>query len=263
MDKLWQKLKDQSQKVIAHFSITEGFLSATALAYTTLLSLVPLMILSLALFSLLPSFKGYVLEANELLVEHFVPTSASLIADNIATFAETATKHSVTSLLFALFSSLILIYSLESAFNLIWQVRTRRPLLKAIGVYLLALVLLPLTVGILIACEIFLYSFPLVLWLDSFLGVVSVLVTSISFFLLYKLMPNCVVKTRQALIGALIAAILFELLKSAFGTYITHFSSFTLIYGTLAAIPIFLTWLYFSWIVVLLGGVIAFVGARK
>lgn len=259
LKKAWLK----TRQVLAHFLATEGFLSATALAYTTLLSLVPLLVLSLSIFSIFPPFKAYVLEANQFLFEHFVPTSANEIAKHVAIFAETAAAHSVAGFLFSLVSCLLLIFSLETSFNLIGQVKTRRSLLKACSIYSLALLVFPVIIGALVAVRVYLSTVPFLVSLESILGVLSLGFTWLIFFLLYKFLPNCPVKMDHAAVGALVAAVLFSILKKTFGIYIAHFSSFTLIYGALSGVPIFLTWLYLSWIIVLLGLVISFVLAKE
>src|SRR6185312_15852727 len=69
--------------------------------------------------------------------------------------------------------------------------------------------------------------------------------------------PNCTVRWREGLVGALVASVAVELLKLGFGAYVTSFSSYRSVYGALAAIPIFLLWMYISWGAVLLGAVVA------
>ena len=71
--------------------------------------------------------------------------------------------------------------------------------------------------------------------------------------LLYAVVPNRAVEARDALIGRVLAGIAFELAKRGFAIYLTRFPTYTLIYGAFATIPIFLVWLYVSWVVVLAG----------
>src|SRR5436305_1039814 len=75
--------------------------------------------------------------------------------------------------------------------------------------------------------------------------------------LLYCIIPNCAVRWRDGLLGAAVAAVVIEILKIGFGFYIGSMSSYQTVYGALAAIPIFLLWMYVSWMAVLLGAVVA------
>jgi membrane protein len=85
------------------------------------------------------------------------------------------------------------------------------------------------------------------------LRVVPVAVSAALFFLLYRIIPNRHVPARHALAGGILAAAVFEMMKSVFAAYIRAVPTYQLVYGAFASIPIFLVWLYLSWLVVLLG----------
>lgn len=80
---------------------------------------------------------------------------------------------------------------------------------------------------------------------------------SFIFFLAYKVIPNCEVRSRAARVGALVAGTLFYVISKWYGTYVTSFASYKTIYGTLAAIPIFLLWIYLCWVILLSGALLA------
>lgn len=88
-----------------------------------------------------------------------------------------------------------------------------------------------------------------------FAGVPYVL-TVLAFTLLYVTIPNRPVRWTDGLLGGALAALLFELFKSGFAYYVTHFGGYTKLYGALAAFPVFLLWIYLSWIIVLLGATV-------
>src|SRR6185437_8135483 len=94
-------------------------------------------------------------------------------------------------------------------------------------------------------------------WLDAVAGIAPFLLELTALTLLFELMPACRVRWRHALAGAAIAALAIEGLKSGFAVYVGSIAAYRTVYGTLAAIPIFLLWMYISWMAVLLGAVVA------
>lgn len=248
-----------------HLLAVNGLGRAGDLAYTTLLAIVPLMIVSLWLFSDFPAFQPYVYQLHKFLFEHLVPSSAQAMQNYIESFAQHAGSLSTVGLLFALVTSMILIFTMESTFNRIWNVKQRRQGFRAFLIYLSVLLILPPLAAVAFTISVLLFSLPyistIVESVINYVPVFYIIPVVLSFFILlvlYKALPNCEVSTRCAIIGATIAALLFELTKIVFGTYITHFTSFTLIYGTAAVIPIFLVWLFILWVIVIIGAIIAY-----
>jgi membrane protein len=90
----------------------------------------------------------------------------------------------------------------------------------------------------------------------AILGLVPFILTCAAFTLLYYVVPNRAVRPRHALLGGFIAGIAFEVMKRGFALYIAKFPTYTLVYGAFAVIPIFLLWIYFSWLVIVLGALI-------
>jgi len=84
-----------------------------------------------------------------------------------------------------------------------------------------------------------------------------------TFLMMYVAIPNCVVPFRPAAFGAILAAALFQIAKFGFGWFVTHFKSYEIIYGTLASLPVFLLWLYLSWLVVLIGAIVTITLSEK
>src|SRR5207245_910940 len=91
----------------------------------------------------------------------------------------------------------------------------------------------------------------------AILGLVPFVLTCAAFTLLYYFVPNRVVKPRHALIGGLVAALVFEIMKRSFALYIAKIPTYALVYGAFAVIPVFLLWVYFSWVVIVIGALIA------
>jgi membrane protein len=259
-------MKKYIKRIFKHFMAIEGLTRAADLAYTTLLSIVPLVIVSLGLFSVFPIFKPYAHEFHNFIFKHFVPHSAHVVQEYIESFARHAGRLSIFSLVFIFFTSIILIFSMESTFNIIWKVKKRRHGLLAFLIYCVVLTVLPFCIVIIFGMSIFIFSLPYVsniiqniVDFTPVLYLIPVVILFILLCILYKTLPNCEVKLRSAAIGALVAAPLFEIIKISFGYYINYFSTFTLIYGAAAIIPIFLLWLYLLWLIIISGAVVAYV----
>lgn len=245
--------------------IEENFdqLSAS-LAFTTLLSLVPLVAVVLGITSLLPSFPGMVDQLDHFLVRNILPErSAGMIIEYVLQFSEKATNVTLAGLAGLVVTALFLLLSIEHAFNHVWRVKENRPLWKKLRLHAAVLVLWPCVVAGVVLATYYAVTASLGLiddpeWLHGFMFKVAGLSVAAIFFAgLYCAVPNARVTPRDALWAGLFAAFGFMLMQKAFEFYLSHFPSFTLVYGAFATVPIFLMWLYLSWAVVLLGALVA------
>jgi membrane protein len=238
------------------FYVEDFTYSASALAFTTLLALVPLISVVLSLLAMFPIFAKLMDLAQSYLMTNFLPTSADLIKHYLDNFTDQATRMPIIGICFLFFTATMLIMTL----NDIWQVSKRKKKFYSWLLYWLVLVIAPLVIG----GSVFLSSLFLSLsWLSdislqsilkpSVLGLISLLINTAIFSLLYIILPNCKVGLRNGIEGGLLAAILFEIAKKIFAFYINRFPSYEVIYGALAIIPIFLLWVYICWMIVLYG----------
>jgi membrane protein len=153
--------------------------------------------------------------------------------------------------------------TIEHAFNLIWRVSTRRRLLQRVLTYWAVLTLGPILLGASLSLTSYLVSYSLgyVAFIPELgvvvLKIVPLLITSLAFALLYFAVPNRHVPFRHALIGGVTAGLGLGLMSKGFAAYILHFSGYTLVYGAFASLPVFLLWIYLSWLVVVSGAVVA------
>ena len=260
------------RNAVAHFFKVDGLVRASALAYTTLLAIVPLSMLGFGIVSAFPASRSYAEKIQHFLVRHFVPASADVIKNYLEIFTTQVSKLSIIGLLFTLVTAVLLIFTIESAFNAIWQIKAskHRRGLPAFLMYWAILTLLPLIGAAAFAASLYVYSWPLVSrTIDTLcayvpiLFIISFAFTWLAFALLYLTIPNFPVKFRHAALGALVAAFFFETMKEAFGYYLKNFSSDFFIYGTLAVIPVFLLWLYLSWIIVIFGAIVVHLFAHR
>lgn len=256
-------------RMIRKFVNDACFTRAAALAYTTLLALVPLMTVSLALLSAFPVFQDGAQKIQDFVFSNFVAGSADIIQQHLQSFVDSARHLSPTGLFFLVITAIMMIFNMESDFNAIWRVKKRRHGVSAFLIYWGVLTLLPISVGVGIAVSTNLAALPLVVEMGEFLDIKTMLlrclpnlITWMSFTILYVTLPNCVVKIRHAIWGGLVAMILFSWAKFGFSWYLINFPSYELLYGALATIPIFLLWLYMTWLIILFGAVVAYVIAN-
>ena len=233
------------------------------LSYVTLLSMVPLLAVTFSAFSLFPVFQEWRGELEAFVFKNFVPTMGEAIQGHFLRFIENATKMTPVGLVILILLALLLIYSIDHTLNDIWRVRKNRRLIVSFSIYWVVLTLGPVLIGTSLLTTSYLLSLTgfeentLLAVRKLFLELLPYLASFSSFLLLYLVVPNTSVHFWSALSGAMIAAILFELSKSAFALYFTHFPVYQAIYGALAVIPLLFIWVYVSWVVVLVGAQVA------
>ena len=236
-----------------------GLQSAAALTYTTLLSLVPLMTVALAAFSAFPIADRVSLQVQDFLFANFVPASGEILQSYLQEFSDKASRLTGAGSAFLVVIALALMASVDRALNVIWEVRRTRRRINVFVVYWAVLSLGPLLIGASMLATSYLISLPVVSEAAAsevglkLLKLTPIATSALGFTLIYMLVPNRRVVLRHAALGGLLAALLFELAKRGFGWYLTNFATYEAVYGALATIPIFLVWIYLSWLVLLLG----------
>jgi len=233
--------------------------NAAALTYTSLLSLVPLMTVTLAVFSAFPVADRVYLVVQDFVFENFVPTSGEVLQQYLSEFSDKASRLTGTGAIFLVAVALLMMANIDRALNAIWEVKTRRSFASKFLIYWAVLSLGPILIGASVLVTSYIVSLPIMTEATStgfgrrILGLTPVAASAVAFTMMYAVVPNRRIRIAHALVGGVFAAVLFELAKLGFGLYITQFPTYQAIYGALATIPIFLVWLYLSWVVVLLG----------
>ncbi|MFA6901971.1 MAG: YihY family inner membrane protein [Gallionellaceae bacterium] len=249
--------------VIARFNQERCMDMASSLTFTTLLSLVPLITIALTFFSAFPQFADFLMQAKNIIHANMLPeTGGKIISQYMAQFADNAAKLTAVGIIFLAVTAMMLIYSIDNAFNRIWRVTRQRALIQRVLVYWAVLTLAPLLMGgslsitsWLIAISVGHFSQLSAVAL-GLLKLVPLLLATLTFAFLFRVVPNRFVPFRHALIGGAISALAFETMNRAFALYISHFPTYKLVYGAFASFPIFLLWVYLSWMTVLLGAVL-------
>jgi len=242
---------------------------AAALSFTTILSLVPLLTVGISAFSLFPSFSGFADKFQDLIYQNFVPAAGDAVARHLRDFVGNAGKLTTLGLGFLLLASLLALSTIEDAFNDIWRVPKGRSLMQRVLVYWAVLSLGPLLIVLSLSLSSYVMSLDFLtktaVVSDAFriaLQLIPVILAVVAFLLLYVAVPNWDVPLGPALVGAVVSGLLFEIAKRLFALYLLAFGSYEAIYGALATIPIFLLWVYLSWIIVLFGAELVVVMSR-
>lgn len=260
---LRERLQAFSRHVGRRFVEDRCFDSAAVLAFGTVFALVPLSTTAFGILSAFPIFADWNQAVSTFLFAHFVPEAAQAVEGYLRQFTDSASRLTAAGLAAVVVSALIIMKSVEDTFNQIWRVRVARPRAARFLLYWAALTLGPLLLAASLALSSWLLTSP---WLNQgglgsvlagALGLLPILLELTAFSLAFAFIPNRKVAWAHALAGGLLACLLFELAKRGLGWYLAQVPSYQQIYGTLAVIPIFLLWIYLSWVVVLLGASIS------
>lgn len=249
---------------IARRFISENMLDISAsLAFTTLLALVPLATVVVSLLSTLPYSEVFIQRLDALLVESLLPVgSAGIIADHIGRFCAKARALTVPGIAMLAVTTILLLHNIEQTFNHVWQVKPR-PYLQRLGLYAFVTIVFPLLLGIVAflsttAVTTSLGFFKDTGWMRGPLQQISSFAMLWLFFsFLYYAVPNARVARTAALTGGFFAALMIALMQKGFEVYLANIGTYKSIYGAFSAVPIFLIWLYLSWALILVGGLIA------
>jgi membrane protein len=250
-------------RIVRRFA-RENFAQVSAsLAFTTLLSIVPLVAVVLGAMSAAPSFMRMVDHLDEMIRNLLPERSAGLIIAYVFEFSQKALRVTVVGLLALVFTALSMLHTIERAFDTVWKAKARRAWWRRIALYAVLILLWPLAVAYVVTAVSFTVSlssgwFVAPPWLYALLSkATGVLVAAVFFAGLYYAVPNVPVRPSNALAGGFFAALGFLLMQKGFELYLSYFPAVTLVYGAFATVPIFLLWLYLSWAVILLGALVA------
>ena len=237
---------------------------ASSLTFTTVLAIVPMLAVVLSLFTAFPVFQEFRVALEDFLANSLMPPSVSdNIMDYLNQFARQASRLTAIGGAFLLITSLLLIMTIDKAFNDIWHVTRQRPLRQRALVYWAIITLGPVVAGASLWATSFVARESLGLVRDVpeavsvAVSFIPLILTGLGFAALFVMVPNREVLWRDALVGGCVTAIVLEIMKSAFAYYLTRFPTYTVIYGAFATLPIFLLWIYLSWLAVLLGAILA------
>ena len=239
--------------------------AAGALTYSTLLALVPLLVIAFAVLSGFPIFDPVKAQVEELFLSILVPETSDEIRTYLTEFTRNASNLTAAGIVALPITAVLLLSTIETTLNRVWRVDRPRPLLTRLLVFWALLTFGPLLLGASLTLTTDAMKFAQGSAFGSGVGLtpdwlkatLAVLTQSVAFSLLYILIPARQVRLRDAAIGGVFAGLGFQVLRWVFNTFLTSGASYTTIYGAVAIIPIFLIWMYLSWTVIILGAVLS------
>lgn len=237
--------------------------TAGSLAFTTVLGLVPLATVAFTFAARFPVFQQWLDALETFLLRHMLPNSADIIVHTyIRGFIEKAAALTGVSIAFTAVTAVLVIDTVEREINAIWGISRKRPFTRRLVVFALGATVGPILVGASIWVTTWLITQSLaVIPFHPTLANLAVkplplVLSTLALTLLYITAPNRRVPRRHAFVGAVAAALAFEATKHGFAFYLTEVPTYELVYGTLAALPVFLIWIYVCWLIVLTGAAI-------
>jgi membrane protein len=247
----------------ARFLADRLFQAAGALSYTSVFALVPLSMVVFGVLSAFPVFGLWSDRLSDYVFANFVPSAARSVETYLKQFSANAGQLTAAGVIALVVSLLITLNGIETEFNRIWRVKAARPKVGRFLVYWTVFTLGALMAAASLAISARFFAMSVFQTtaggvLQSFLlQLAPMTIELIAIAAIYKVVPHRTVKWRHAIAGALLATFAFECVKWGLGLYLASFGSYSKIYGTLAAVPIFLLWIYLSWVSVLLGASLA------
>lgn len=246
------------RRSLQRFWRQRGTEAVAILAYTSLVGIVPMLAVMLSLFSASVWFEPFQSLVMEMVVAHLMPDSQPVIQQYLTRFAEQASDLALPGLVVMLATTLILLWTIDQKINAMWSVSRQRrwwtSLLHYLGISLVG----PILLGLSLLLSTYLFANPIIETQDWLSGLsaywVKFLPFTISvfgFMLLYKYVPLTFVSWHQAWWVAVMAALQIEALKFGFSWYVKAFPTYDLVYGAMAAVPVFLLWLYLMWFIVI------------
>lgn len=237
--------------------------TAGSLAFTTLLGLVPLATVALEFVARFPVFEQWLDTLESYLLKHMLPGSADAVVHTyIGEFTDKAAGLTGVSIVFIAVTAAMVIATVEREINAIWGSPIKRPLARRLLVYALGATVGPVLVGASISVTTWLVTQSIAaVPMRNSMAEIAVLplplvFSTIALALLYASAPTGRVPWRHAFAGAFAASLAFEAAKHGYAFYLTSVPTYKLVYGTLAALPVFLIWIYVCWFIVLIGAAI-------
>lgn len=232
---------------------------SSSLSYTSLIALVPLLAIALAIFSAFPVFADVREQLQEVLLKNFIPSIGEEISSYFDQFINATAKLTTVGVVGLAVTAILLLSTIENSFNFIFKVHKPRRIATKITLYWTVITLGPLLMGAALSLRGYIYTLQNFMSQTTHPSITYALPGLLNFIILimiYVLVPNRKVRISHAAFGAATAVCLFWIIRKIFGLLILSNATYKTLYGALAALPIFLVWMYLVWAVVIFGAVV-------
>jgi len=236
---------------------------ASSLAFTTILGLVPLFTVAFAYVARFPLLDTWLDQLEPFLLRFLLPGSSSTLRGYIAEFTTKSGELKGIGTIAVVITAMLLVAEIESEVNAIWGITRARSVLRRVVTYALGFVAVPMLIGgaIYVTTIVVAQSVEVAPEATEALSIIAkpfvFIVADLLLTGAYMVIPACPVPFRSALVGASLATVAFAGAKYGFTVYIHYFSTYQMVYGALAAMPLFLIWIYLCWIILLSGAAVA------
>lgn len=234
----------------------------TVAASITLASLFAIVPAFFIIINILNAFNAFISLSDNIqnfLFDNMLPATATTVQQYITVLSNKMTSLPVTSVIVLLVVIFLMIKRLEITLNKIFYVNRQRPMVQSLLVYWALMTMGPLLMGFVFISTTYVISMT---WFFKGVGIEQYLLNFLSlifltggFFVVYKILPNTKINSRVALLAAFLVAIVFSVAKKVFSLYMFYVPTYSVIYGSLSLIPIFILWVYVTWHITLLGAV--------
>lgn len=237
--------------------------TAAALSFTTVLGLVPLFTVAFVYVARYPLFQRWLSALERFLVRHLLPGSGPVLRPYLDEFTARAANLQGIGIAIVIVTAVLLIATVETEINAIWGTRKPRSLLRRLVVHAIGVTLGPIAIGAAVYSTNWLLEATLAAELvttpeaSALATPIAIGLATLVFATLYAVLPAPRVPLVAAIAGGLVAALAFEAAKRGFVLYVSNVPTYQRLYGAVAILPLFLVWIFVSWIVVLFGAAVA------
>lgn len=249
-----RRLKDPS---IAHY--------ASSLSFHTVLSLIPILLITFSVFTKMPNFKEYYIKIQDFIFNSLMPAQQGVMTTYLTKFMQNTGEMGSTGLIFVLYVSLMFFLDYEKIMSAIFKTK-KRTLWEAITTYWTMLTMMPLGLGISFYLSSIIQNLLKTNEITSsinFLSFLPYFIIWFLFFIMYTISANTTLNKKATLIASFISSIIWYISKTAFVYYVAYNKTYLSIYGSFSILMFFFLWVYFSWVIYIYGAKLCFLLNEK